>query len=116
MIEDIQNSAGHVIMGLQFQDRLSQNFVILKNISELLNNHIKDAINLQQEKNQPSDASINLDLAKKILENLKLGEVKDVFIDYLLKTGMIKDASEIGFNAASEDDKKQLNNDDIELF
>jgi hypothetical protein len=114
-IKEIEKSIGNAIMGIQFQDRLSQNLVILQNISQVSNQHIKGALNIQQNKNGADGSGLNLDLSKKILENLKLGEVREVFVNYLVQNGLIKDAAELGYTAADDENKKQ-HSDDIELF
>jgi hypothetical protein len=112
LIDEINKNISGAIMGMQFQDRLSQNLVILKNISETLNKDLKSAINLQQGENTVASSGINIDLGKKILENLKLGEVREVFINYLINSGLIKNSAELGYTFSEE--KKQ--DDEVELF
>ena len=114
LMDEIEKNVAMAIMGMQFQDRLSQNLVIIKNISETLNSTFKSAINLQQSKNTSGNDAINIDLGKKILENLKLGEVREIYIDFLSKSGLIKDPSILGYKAATEEANKQ--EDDVELF
>ncbi len=105
VFEEIEKGLGSAIMGLQFQDRLSQNLVILKNISEVLNEVSK--------KSSILGSGVDVDLGKKILENMKLGEIREVFINYLLSSGLIKDGSEIGYNPVVCEVNKQ---EEVELF
>lgn len=115
MIDEMSHCISNALIGIQFQDRLSQNLVILKNISEQLNKGIKDAINLQQVNNDSWSRALNLDLIKKIFEDLKLGEVRQVYINFLLQNGLIKSPSELGFVEVPAEEKNQ-HNDDVELF
>ncbi len=112
VFEEIEKGLGSAIMGLQFQDRLSQNLVILNNIAQVLNVASKDVVNLQASKNASNSTAVNIDLSKKILENLKLGEIREVFVNYLISSGLIKDGSEIGYNPVVCEVQSQ----DVDLF
>ena len=113
--QEIDKNIGSAIMGMQFQDRLSQNLVIIKNITDVLMDNISETSKLSQSSANAVGESFNLDLAKKIIENLKLGELRDIFVARLISEGHIKSIEDLGIAVATEEEKQKLE-DDIELF
>lgn len=105
-VDDINKNIMEVIVGMQFQDRLSQNLVILKDISEETRSNI--SANLSSLPKQVDKESL-----KSLLALIKLGEVRDVFIEYLTKNGFISGPEYLDYNTV---DKSSSENDEIELF
>lgn len=105
---DISNNITKIVMGLQFQDRVSQNLVITINVlNDLLNEWP------QGESNDSRDVAF----ARSVLEKMKLGEVRQRYIDYLMEHGIIDDPSAIGFDSISAKEKTDGDgDDDIDLF
>lgn len=106
----ISSDISKVVMGMQFQDRVSQNLVITINV---LNDLLEE-----WPEGESTDAR-DLAFAKSVLEKMKLGEFRQRYLDYLLSHQLIDSALSIGFDmgdsssasSASEDD-----DDDIDLF
>ncbi len=78
---------GRVITGMQFQDRVSQNFVIainvIREVSAELNQYSADICStIGHSEVTPDPDSITM-----FLEILKLGEVKQLFLDFLKERG-----------------------------
>lgn len=105
-VEKINQNVAQVIIGMQFQDRLSQNLVILRDISEELQSTISGDL-------AGAEGDVDLDGLKRILELIKLGEIKNVFVDYLMEAGYIKSHEEIGHQVV---DGTSSGADEIELF
>ncbi len=104
-VDKINSSVMNAIMSLQFQDRLSQNLVILENISKELSNSTAQAINLQ--------SGVDLDLSKSILELIKLGEIRNIYIDHLVNAGLISGPEDLDYKQV---DEAPSSADEIELF
>jgi hypothetical protein len=77
--------------------------------------NISETSKLSQTHTKSNGETFNLDLAKKIIENLKLGELRDIFVNRLVENGHIKSIEDLGISVASESEKEKLE-DDIELF
>jgi hypothetical protein len=109
----ISENLTKVIMGMQFQDRVSQNLVIainvLKEIAAELDQYSKDiCITLGHENTITPDA----DTITMFSEILKLGEVKQLFLDFLKERGHGELVEKIGggFHGHTADEE------DVELF
>lgn len=109
----INESLTKVIMGMQFQDRVSQNFVItinvLREIAAELDQYSKDIRDtLGGEVSITPDA----DTVSMFTEILKLGEVKQLFLDFLKERGHGELVAQIGggFHGHTVDEE------DVELF
>lgn len=102
-----------VIVGMQFQDRVSQNLVIAMNvlhevIAELDRPHHNKVIKDTDVEVRPLDR----DVVNMFVDILKLGEVKQLFLDFLSSRGHADVVAEIGggFHGHVADEE------DIELF
>ncbi len=97
-----------IIMGLQFQDRVSQNLVITINVlNDLLEEWPED---------ESSDAR-DLAFAQSVLEKMKLGEFRQRYLDYLLEHNLIDDPASIGFQSLENSVSSASDSeDDIDLF
>lgn len=101
-----------VIMGLQFQDRVSQNLVIaisvVRELALELNQYSTDVSGLIGDKEIHPDG----DSITTFLNILKLGEVKQLFLDFLRERGHEAIANEVGGGFHGH----RSNEEDIELF
>jgi hypothetical protein len=103
---------GRVITGMQFQDRVSQNFVIainvIREVCAELNQYSSDIRStIGHGEVTPDGDSITM-----FLEILKLGEVKQLFLDFLKERGhhAVVESVGGGYHGHVADE------DDIELF
>jgi len=104
-IAQISKNVSSAIVGLQFQDRVSQNLVIADEISSLANTNMLSVINSE-------DGVFGISALKQIYSKIFLGEIRNEFVDYLLKNGFIATPEEICHLEKIESDK----NEEIELF
>ncbi len=107
IVSDMSSNVTHILMGMQFQDRVSQNLVIVMNILALLSERQKYHLDTMP-------AETNLEMAKEILALLKLGEIREVYVQHLLDRGYIHNVQELGLEEAP--DTHAGEDDDIELF
>ncbi|MDX1949191.1 MAG: hypothetical protein SFT90_01670 [Rickettsiales bacterium] len=103
----INDGASQAIVGIQFQDRVSQNLVIACDIASNLDNFIAGKYSLLE-------GNLNKDLSKDIMNLIKLGEIRDNYLEILKSLKLINDPSEVGFVPNSQADK--VSSDDVELF
>lgn len=105
---DITAGITKVVMGLQFQDRVSQNLVITINVlGDLLD---------EWPQGESSDAR-DLAFARSVLEKMKLGEFRQRYLDYLLQHGLIDSAESLGLSEAPHAQRSGTEDDgDIDLF
>lgn len=109
LVDEVSQNVSSAIVGLQFQDRVSQNLAICLMISSLINKHIINTITTHQE----NDIFADLDISKEIYEKIFLGEIRNEFVKFLTDNNFIKHPSEIGHNPVAE---ITTNSDDVELF
>lgn len=103
------------IVGMQFQDRVSQNLVIAENVSnemmiylaEIMDKTIADV----HEDHLDDKIAIDKDFAKRIVAYFTLGELQKKFVGNLMSCGHLDDPAEIGVVSLESDDA-----DEIELF
>ncbi len=105
--KNINDGASSAIVGIQFQDRVSQNLVIACDIANNLEKFIAENYNL-------ITGNLNKKLSEDILNLIKLGEIRDKYIAILKQLNLINDSAEIGFKP--NEDASKVNNDDVELF
>lgn len=112
--EDVRDAIGRMVVGMQFQDRVSQNLVITIDVIHFLVAYIKKSIKhtAEQLKVEDEKAKIDEDFAKQLIEQLKLGELQTRYTNHLIKHGYIQDASEVGYKTEEHGD----DGEDIELF
>lgn len=104
-VEKINKSVANAIIGLQFQDRLSQNLVILQDISQEIKSSIENTLDKKESK------EIDIELSKTILSLLKLGTIRDTYIEYLISKGFIDSPEDLGYHEIENEEES-----DIELF
>ncbi|HCR86507.1 MAG TPA: hypothetical protein DIV86_07515 [Alphaproteobacteria bacterium] len=107
-IFEISKNVSSAIVGLQFQDRVSQNLAICLMISSMINKHIVKVISEQK-----GDVTADIDISKEIYDKIFLGEIRNEFVKFLVDYNFIKHPSDIGHNPISE---VTTNSEDIELF
>jgi len=115
-IKDNSLEISQIVIGMQFQDRVSQNILITVNIMKTIVEHLEKEIS-NSLPSLPKDERrklLNKTFAKEILEQFRLGELQLSFVNHLIEHGYIKDANEIGFSIQAHE--KQEDDDDIELF
>lgn len=110
------------IVGMQFQDRVSQNLVIATNVSKEIIIYLREAIDAtissfeSREHVLGKSGTIAIDetFAKKLIEYLTLGELQQKFIDHLITHGYITNPSQLGF--IKDGLVKKQNGESVELF
>ncbi len=115
-VENNASTIGQIVVGMQFQDRVSQNIMItiniLKTISSFLEKELSKAI--PEVSKDERKKLLNREFAMELLEKFRLGELQNAFANHLVNHGYINDTNEIGFKAT--DHVKQADSDDVELF
>jgi hypothetical protein len=117
---EISSNVNKAIIGMQFQDRVSQNLVILNNLSNGMKDYISYLVetigNLSKAKQQNSaDPTIfDIEFAKKIVKVFTLGELRDMFISELVRQGYIQSEKDLGIILVEH--APAGGDDDIELF
>jgi hypothetical protein len=106
-IKEISKNVSSAIVGLQFQDRVSQNLAICTIISSVINEHISKTI-LSSE----NQIIANLDISRQIYDKIFLGEIRNEFVDFLMAKNLINSPDDLGHKTADE----TQHNEDIELF
>jgi methyl-accepting chemotaxis protein len=106
--DDIQK----MVIGMQFQDRSSQNIVNCLNV-------LRKVLNTLEERRTAFDYSIktiDLDQAKEVYDAFKLIDLQKGFLDTIVQNGNIKSAEELGITANNNSKPSGTSSDDIELF
>lgn len=85
------------IVGMQFQDRVSQNLVITEKVSRGIVSYLTTVIaetivDLRLE----GKATLDMAFAEQMASFLTLGELQHQFVDHLITHGYIKDGAQIG--------------------
>ncbi|NDF11415.1 MAG: hypothetical protein EB060_01170 [Proteobacteria bacterium] len=106
---------GKIIMGMQFQDWVTQNLVIATNVIKANIAHLEESMDKTATPQQQADIPIDKHFAKELVEDFKLGELQRRFVDHLLKHHYIKDTKEIDFSLSDVAEKKTAD-DNIDLF
>lgn len=104
-LDNINSHVSQAIIGMQFQDRLSQNLVILKDVSCEVRNYINSTLEAQ------GGRELDVDFAKSILALIKLGEIRDIYINDMVSHGYIKGPEDLDYEVAEAESDL-----DIELF
>ena len=113
--DEMLTAVSSAIVGMQFQDRVSQNLVIAEKVTGGIADQIRGIITMAVSSlGDVSDKDINKDLAKEIITLLTLGELQHKFAERLIENGYIKDSSELGFDADGATQKED--DDSVELF
>lgn len=106
-----------IVVGMQFQDRVSQNILITINIMKAISSYLDQAISesLPNVTKQERRKLLNMEFAKDLLKQFRLGELQHSFVDHLVNHGYISSAEDIGF-FSKDHVGKQSSDDDVELF
>lgn len=110
------------IVGMQFQDRISQNIVIAQKVIHSIVEYLENSIDstISEVKNHSginlgqNSGILDKDFAEKLIVFLTLGELQKQFVDHLITRGYIKNASQI--DMAGYNQKVQKADDNVELF
>lgn len=114
--KEISNSLkeiSSIVVGMQFQDRVSQNIIITTSIMKSISAYLEDRIGilLPHINKEERKKLLDKEFAVELLEKFRLGELQHSFVDHLLSHGYIENPSEIGFTS-----EKTQQNDDVDLF
>jgi hypothetical protein len=102
-----------VIIGMQFQDRVSQNLVIAVNVlHEVVAELDRSPQNVRANSASLGASSLDIQAVNMFVDILKLGEVKQLFLDFLTSRGHADVVAQIGggFHGHTADEE------DVELF
>jgi archaellum component FlaC len=112
---DISGKVGVAIVGMQFQDRVSQNLVIMKNVVSEAYKYLEKTLDDHgsESANDGSEKSFDKDFAMAIMSFFTLGELRDMFLDKLKTRGYIHGPADLGLELK---DDKPATADEIELF
>lgn len=104
----IEKTLAQSIMSMQFQDRVSQNLVITMDVLRVL------AAELEAElSGTRKTAEIDCHAARELYHFLRLGEIRQEYLDALMRRGFIRSPEELGISGA---ETPRPGDDDIELF
>lgn len=104
---DISRNVSSAIIGLQFQDRVTQNLQIATKLSKILSEKVEDRIS------ELGSPEADTEVLRQIYEEIFLGEIRDEFLNYLEKKDYIESKREI---IGDESKEPKVSNEDIELF
>lgn len=115
MMETINQKIGKIIVDMQFQDRVSQNIVITINIMKAIVEYLDKELtkSLPDLTKDERCKLLDMDFAKNILEQFRLGELQNAFVSHLLDHGYIKESEDIGYSFKAEKNEQE---DDVDLF
>lgn len=112
--KELTTAISNAIVGMQFQDRVSQNLVIMEKVIRAIDEHQRTTVDQTLEMvGGKRKAYLNYDFARKITELFTLGELKQKFLTLLVNDGYISHQSDLGIEV-TETEKTQ--EDDVELF
>jgi hypothetical protein len=105
-----------IIMDMQFQDRVSQNIVITINVMKAVVDHIEESIEttMPDITRQERRKLLDVEFAKQILDQFRLGELQNSFVQHLLDHDYIKSPDEVGYEFKAE--KSVDDDNDVDLF
>lgn len=116
-IQENFNEISQIVVGMQFQDRVSQNILITVNVMQEIISFLDAQILTAMPDITKEDRKkmLNKDFAKDLIKTFRLGELQLSFVRHLIEHGYIEDAAEVGFDLSAHEvgDKKD---DDIDLF
>lgn len=113
---NISDAISSIIVDMQFQDRVSQNMVIVTNVLNAIIGYVQEEINETITNLNERNERVELDkaFAQKLLTFFTLGELQHKFVDHLLTRHYINDYTELGYDPSAHPDKKERDN--INLF
>jgi transcriptional regulator with PAS, ATPase and Fis domain len=106
-----------IVVGMQFQDRVSQNIIITINIMKAVTEYLDKEIEIALPAITRDDRKklLNKEFAMELLQKFRLGELQHSFVEHLVSHGYIGDSSELGFSAGDLVTAKK-DDDEVELF
>jgi hypothetical protein len=95
---------GNIVICMQFQDRVSQNMVISIDVMRVIVAYLEEEINMTlnnfshsfKKKDQRKRVEIEVSFAKKVIEKLWLGDLRNSFVNHLLEHGYIEKPEDVG--------------------
>jgi len=107
-----------IVVGMQFQDRVSQNILITINIMKAISDYLDKEISsaLPSVTKEERKKLLNKEFATELLEKFRLGELQHSFVNHLVSHGYISDPAELGFSVEKQGAKPKTDDDDVELF
>ncbi len=107
-------AVSQAIIGMQFQDRVSQNLVIAQHVSLGIVGYLQTVLDETRAcLKTDGEAVLDMAFAQRMAKYLTLGELQRQFIDHLVEHGYISDGSQLGFSGQDEGKSEQ---GDVELF
>lgn len=115
-VKSNSSEIGEVVVGLQFQDRVSQNILITVNIMRSIVSYLEKEIktSLPSITREERRGLLDKEFAKEILQQFRLGELQTSFVSHLVNHGYIEKPEDLGFSF--KEHSKQEDDDDIDLF
>jgi hypothetical protein len=115
-LESNASELSQIVVGMQFQDRVSQNILITINIMKAIAEYLDKEISTSMPNVTKAERKklLNMDFAKELLQKFRLGELQHSFVNHLVSHGYISSPEELGFSVA--DHVKKPEDDDVELF
>lgn len=116
-VDKMMVGVSSAIVGMQFQDRVSQNLVIALNISKQISAYLSSAIEetcaVLPSKHLPAEV-LDRAFAGTLLKCLTLGELQHQFVERLIAHHYIRDGAEIGARPPTAEELRHRDN--VELF
>lgn len=101
------------IVGMQFQDRVSQNLKIAENVSKEIVRYLKETVGKTSSAlGDGASGVLDTEFAKRLASLLTLGELQRQFADHLLAQGYIQNVEQVGIKPEA----KEQGADEVELF
>lgn len=113
----IQEAISRIIVDMQFQDRVSQNLVIVVNVLNAIITYLQEEIDttITSLDKRNERAGLDKDFAQKLMKLLTLGELQHRFMDHLVTHHYISDYAELGYDPNAHPDRK-AGEDNVDLF
>ncbi len=110
--QEISAALSQCIIGMQFQDWVSQNLVIAVDVLAINILYLKEQIEASSSVLEVAHESVVLDkeFAKKLITQFSLGKLQQDFIEHLLNKGYIKDPSELNYDLEASTPEETDNN------
>ena len=110
--QEISAALSQGIVGMQFQDWVSQNLVIAVDVLAINILYLKEQIEASSSVLEVAHESVVLDkeFAKKLITQFSLGKLQQDFIEHLLNKGYIKDPSELNYDLEASTPEETDNN------
>lgn len=116
--KQISNNISSAIVGMQFQDKVAQHLDNCKNVIQLMSSQCDElAHNTENLSTETNIAEMQQELIGKILDQFKLGDLKQKFMESMNEHNIKIDAEKYGVaNTKNDGSTSNADEDDIELF